>query len=72
MFNDLINSIKEDTVRALLNVVIKKPEPVRITMKPISINLDAKGKPMLDKAGSGILLKTNPLTPNINPNLKNK
>ena len=72
MFNDLINSIKEDTVRALLNVVIKKPEPVRITMKPISINLDANGKPVIDKAGSGILLKTKPITPNINPNLKNK
>ncbi len=59
MFNELIDSIKEDTVKALLTIVIKRKEPVRIVLKPIAINLDnpSADVPKPD-SGVGILTKT--------------
>ena len=78
MFNDLIDKIKEDTAKAILNVVIKKKQPVKVVLAPIKINLDnpqneETEKPKLEKAGSGLILKTKDIGKSeINPILKNK
>lgn len=59
MFSELINAIRHDTIKALLNISIKRPEPVKIVLKPVVINLDnIPEKPDVEKAGSGLVLKT--------------
>ena len=59
MFSELINAIRHDTIEALLNISIKRPEPVKIVLKPVVINLDnIPEKPDVEKAGSGLVLKT--------------
>ena len=59
MFIELVDAIKYDTVKAILNISIRRKEPIKITLKPISINLDnIPEKPGVEKAGSGLILKT--------------
>lgn len=65
MFNSLIDSIKEATIRGLLTVAVKRRPPVKLTMQPVKINLDNLGKkePTENKSESGIVIKTKEAIP---------